>query len=177
MGLREIKLILVPTDFSPASDRALDVAMDIARMTGAALELLHVDPATIWVLPPPGDVVAGPVDLSESLATSVMQLEATIARVRGAGLVCTGVSQAGKPDAEIVDHARSRGAGLIVVGSHGRTGVSHLLAGSVAEKVVRHAPCPILVVPPVDEEAPRARPDEDTPELENGLGAGMLQPA
>ena len=177
MGMREIKLILVPTDFSPASERALEVAMDLARLTGAALELLHVDPATIWVLPPPGDVIAGPVDLSESLATSVIQLEATIARVRVAGLVCTGVSQAGKPDAEIVDHARARSAGLIVVGSHGRTGVSHLLAGSVAEKVVRHAPCPILVVPPVEEEAPRASPNEDTPELEAAMGGAVAQPA
>jgi nucleotide-binding universal stress UspA family protein len=175
MGMRDIKLILVPTDFSAASERALDVAMDIARMTGAALELLHVDPATIWVLPPPGDAIAGPVDLSESLATSVVQLEATIARVRAAGVVCTGVSQAGKPDAEIVDHARTRGAGLIVVGSHGRTGVSHLLAGSVAEKVVRHAPCPILVVPPVGDESPGARPDDDTPELAEGTM--VAQPA
>jgi len=176
MGMRDIKLILVPTDFSPASERALDVAMDLARLTGAAMEVLHVDPATIWVLPPPGDNVTSAVDLGEALATSAIQLEATIGRVRSAGLVCTGVSQAGKPDAEIVDHARARGAGMIVVGSHGRTGVSHLLTGSVAEKVVRHAPCPILVVPPVDEEAPRARPNEDTgEELPTGLSA--MQPA
>ena len=161
MRIREIKLILAPTDFSPASDRALDVAIDIARMTGAALEVLHVNLEAMWVLPPPGDVVAAPVDMTEVLANSSMQLDAAVGRVRAAGIQCTGVSETGRTDAEIVDYARKRGAGLIVVGSHGRHGIGHVLIGSVAEKVVRHAPCPILVVPAGEQDMPRVSSDDD----------------
>lgn len=161
MRIREIKLILAPTDFSPASDRALDVAIDIARMTGAALEVLHVNLEAMWVLPPPGDVVAAPVDMTEVLANSSMQLDAAVGRVRAAGIQCTGVSETGRTDAEIVDYARKRGAGLIVVGSHGRHGIGHVLIGSVAEKVVRHAPCPILVVPAAEQDMPRVSSDEE----------------
>ena len=162
MRIRDIKLILAPTDFSPTSDRALDVAIDIARLTGAAIEVLHVNLDAMWVLPPPGDVITSPVDMAEVLATSSMELDARVNRVRDAGITCTGVSESGRTDAEIVEYARNRCAGLIVVGSHGRHGLSHVLIGSVAEKVVRHAPCPILVVPPEDEEAPRVSPDEET---------------
>ncbi|HEY4183717.1 MAG TPA: universal stress protein [Polyangia bacterium] len=163
MRIREIKLILVPTDFSTASDRALDVAMDLARLTGAAMEVLHVNLDAIWVLPPPVDLVATPVDMTDVLASSAIQLEAVVARVRGAGISCTGVSQTGRTDAEIVDYARTHAAGLIVVGSHGRHGLGHALLGSVAEKVVRHAPCPILVVPAAEGERPRVSSDEETP--------------
>lgn len=165
MRIREIKLILAPTDFSPASDRALDVAIDIARLTGAAIEVLHVNLEAMWVLPPPGDVVASPVDMTEVLATSSMQLDAAVNRVRAAGIQCTGVSETGRTDAEIVEYARNRAAGLIVVGSHGRHGIGHVLIGSVAEKVVRHAPCPILVVPSAEPEAVRVSNDEEEPEL------------
>jgi nucleotide-binding universal stress UspA family protein len=161
MRIRDIKLILAPTDFSPASDRALDVAIDIARLTGAAIEVLHVNLEAMWVLPPPGDVVTSPVDVAEVLATSSMQLDAAVNRVRAAGIQCSGVSESGRTDAEIVEYARKRGAGLIVVGSHGRHGIGHVLIGSVAEKVVRHAPCPILVVPALEQEMPRVSTDEE----------------
>lgn len=165
MRIRDIKLILAPTDFSPPSDRALDVAIDIARLTGAAVEVLHVNLEAMWVLPPPGDVIASPVDMAEVLATSSMELDARVNRVRAAGVSCTGVSESGRTDAEIVEYARKRCAGLIVVGSHGRHGLSHVLIGSVAEKVVRHAPCPILVVPPEDEDAPQLSTDDETADL------------
>jgi universal stress protein A len=162
MRIREIKLILVPTDFSTASDRALDVAIDLARLIGAAMEVLHVNLDAVWVLPPPVDLVASPLDMTEVLANAAIQLEASVSRVRGAGVSCTGVSQSGRTDAEIVDYARTHAAGLIVVGSHGRHGLGHALLGSVAEKVVRHAPCPILVVPAGEEEV-RVPSDEETP--------------
>src|SRR3569623_1422331 len=165
MRISEIKLILAPTDFSTASERALDVAIDFARLTGAAIEVLHVNLEAMCVLPPPGDVLASPVDMTEVLANSSMQLDAAVSRVRSAGDQCTGVSETGRTDAEIVDYARKRGAGLIVVGSRGRHGIGHVLLGSVAEKVVRHAPCPILVVPAAEQDLPRVSPDDEAPEV------------
>jgi nucleotide-binding universal stress UspA family protein len=174
MRIRDIKLILVPTDFSPASDRALEMAIELAQLTGASLQVLHVNPEAIWAFPPPGDVVTAPIDLGDTLAASAMQLEAHVSRVRAAGISCTGVSQTGKTDAEIVDHARTCSAGLIVVGSHGRQGLAHVLVGSVTEKVVRHAPCPILVVPPLVEETLRVRSDD---EETSDLLPANLQPA
>ena len=170
MSFHDLKLILVPTDFGPTSEAALEVAIDLGRLTSAALEILHVNTEAIWVVPPPGDVLPAPIDLAAVLTESALQLEAVVARVRAAGLTCTGASETGRTDAEIVDYARKRRAGMIVVGSHGRHGLSHALMGSVAEKVVRRAPCPVLVVPPVIEVMPVARPDDETPAT---LGAAV----
>ena len=119
--------------------------------------------------------MVAPVDVGEALAESAARLEAVVARVRAAGLTCTGSSEVGRTDAEIVEYARKRHAGMIVVGSHARHGLSHAIMGSVAEKVVRHAPCPVLVVPPEDEPMSVLRPDDETPAIE--LGVPLGQPA
>jgi len=146
--------ILVPVDFSPCSINALRVALGLASPDGD-LTLLHVIDEHFVE-----DAVGASLGTTEEIRERLRKqaeanFDATLADI----------------DAGQVDVER-----MIVVGSHGRTGVSHLLTGSVAEKVVRHAPCPILVVPPVDEEAPRARPNEDTgEELPTGLSA--MQPA
>ena len=66
---------------------------------------------------------------------------------RTTGVPCTSTEEVGRSHTAIVERARAAGAGLIVMGSHGRRGLSHLLLGSVAEKVVEHAGCPVLVVP------------------------------
>jgi len=146
MHIRDIKLILVPTDFGPPSERALDLAIEVARLTNAEIEVLHVNTDAIWLVPPPGDMLVMPIDVAKLTAETELELDAVVSRVKAAGIPCTGVSQTGRTDAEIVDYARKREAGLIVVGSHGRHGLAHALSGSVAEKVVRHAPCPVLVV-------------------------------
>jgi len=146
-GLGAVKLILVPTDFTEPSERALDAAMDLARLLGAAIELLHVNIDPTFVVPPPGDIMAVPIDISRAVATAEEQLEAAVARVRAGGLAVTGASESGRMHTEIVDHARKIGADMIVMGTHGRHGIGHALLGSVAEKVVQHAPCPVLVVP------------------------------
>lgn len=176
MSLQDMRLILVPTDFGPTSDRALEVAMDLGRMTKAALEILHVSSEAIWVVPPPGDVVTPAVDPAEIVTEATVELDRVVARVRAAGLTCTGIAETGRTDAEIVEYARKRGAGIIVVGSHGRHGLSHALMGSVAEKVVRHAPCPVLVVPPVEAPAPVLRPDDEAEALMSSE-AQLAQPA
>lgn len=176
MSFRDLKLILVPTDFGPTSERALEVAIDLGRLTHATLEVLHVNTEAIWVVPPPGDVVVSPVDMAAVLAESTARLESVVARVRAAGLTCLGSSEIGRTDAEIVEYARKRRAGMIVVGSHARHGLSHAIMGSVAEKVVRHAPCPVLVIPPSDESSPALRPDDETPAVEYAAQLGE-QPA
>jgi nucleotide-binding universal stress UspA family protein len=78
-------------------------------------------------------------------ATQILAVEED--RVRAAGLRCETAMLVGRPDTEIVARANATGAELIVMGTHGRSGLAHALLGSVAERVVQHSPCPILIVP------------------------------
>lgn len=147
MLLSGTDVILVPTDFSAASDQALNAAIELARMWRASIELFHVGVDPTFVVMPPGSILPVPVDLSETVAGEDAQLEVTAARVRRFGIDCTTSTASGRTHVEIVDHAVKIGAGLIAMGTHEHHGISHTLLGSVAEKVLRHAPCPVLVVP------------------------------
>ena len=147
MKFDELKLILVPTDFSEASSVALNAAVTLAQTFHAALEIFHVDLDPTLVVPPPGDVVAMPMAMAKMLGHTAEQLDRAVAEVRGRNIACTSASESGRTHAAIVDHAVRIGAGLIVMGSHGRHGLGHFLLGSVAEKVVENAPCAVLVVP------------------------------
>ena len=147
MNLDELKLILVPTDFSEASAAALRAAVSLARAFHAAIEVFHVDPDPALLLPPPLDVVSRPAAFERVLAESADKLERAVAEVRKAGVSCTSASELGRSDTSIIEQARRSGAGLIVMGTHGRRGLAHVLVGSVAEKVVEHGGCPVLVVP------------------------------
>ena len=143
-----ITRILVPTDFSATSDAALDFAKMIAGTLGASLHLLHVfeDPfvtgafATEAYAPmPPGTREALLDDANARLAHRLTPDER--ARFDATTEIVTGVSAP-----TIVEYARETNADLIVMGTHGRTGMAHLLIGSVAERVVRLSPCPVLTV-------------------------------
>ena len=147
MNFDELKLILVPTDFSEPSSVALRTAVRLAQMLHVAIEVLHVDLDPSLVLPPPGDIIAMPIAVESALAGAAERLERTVAEVRQAGVACSGASESGRTHTAIVEHAARIGAGLIIMGSHGRHGFGHLLLGSVAEKVVANAPCAVLVVP------------------------------
>lgn len=147
MNLDDLKLILVPTDFSESSAAALRAAVRLAQMFRASIEVLHVDLDATLVLPPPGDIIAIPIASERALAAAAERLELAVAEVRQANVECIGASASGRTHSAIVEHALQIGAGLIVMGSHGRHGLGHLLLGSVAEKVVQNAPCPVLVVP------------------------------
>ncbi len=143
-----IRHILVPTDFSTTSDAALDYARDVAERFGATLHLLHVlqDP-----------FVNGPL-VSEAYLTETPGVRTTIledAKSRIAHRLTARDVQSfnahadvifGRGAETIVEYAADRGIDLIVMGTHGRTGVAHLLLGSVAERVVRTAHCPVLTV-------------------------------
>ena len=153
MDLRSVKRILVPTDFSDPSAEALGTAITLAKQSGAVVDLVHVAVEAAFALPPPVDVASVPVDMSRMLeqATEILGVEEQ--RVRAAGLLCESAMLVGRPDAEIVARASATGAELIVMGTHGRSGLAHALLGSVAERVVQHALCPVLIVPKRPEKA------------------------
>ena len=142
-----ITRILVPTDFSTASDAALDFAKTIARAFGASLHLLHVfeDPILAGGFPeayapmPPDTRAALIDDANRELTRRVSDEERT--RFNATTAVVSGFAALA-----IVENAQEHDIDLIVMGTHGRTGVAHLFVGSVAERVVRLAPCPVLTV-------------------------------
>jgi universal stress protein A len=137
----KLKKILVPVDFSACSRKALEYAIPLAEQFGAELTLLHVLPSS----PPVPEL--GPVDVV-GIDDATQELEALQASVRTAvpSQSVLRIVRTGDPQVEIIRVARQRGIDLIVLSTHGRTGLSRVLLGSTAEKVVRHAPCPVLVV-------------------------------
>ena len=140
-----LKTILVPSDFSDCSEEALRYGLELARRFDAQLHLLHVvqDPvAQPWAAEgfsvPLFEVVEQwQKQAEERLKASVPAADR--GRVTIASVVAT-------PYAEILDYAASHAVDLIVMGTHGRGGVTHMLLGSIAERVVRRAPCPVLTV-------------------------------
>jgi universal stress protein A len=147
MDLRSVKRILVPTDFSDPSAEALATAMTLAKGAGATVDLVHVAVEASFAMPPPIDVATVPIDMAKVMERVTDGLRAEEQRVRDAGLGVETAMLVGRPDAEIVARATATHADLIVMGTHGRSGLAHALLGSVAERVVQHAQCPVLIVP------------------------------
>src|SRR5262245_59854120 len=136
--------ILVPMDFSGYAEQALEYAIGFARKLPARLTLLHV----IHIMPMgvADGGIAPPESYFQELETEAQQkMETYRQRVQQAGLEGTVLVVHGVPFQSIVDTARDQHMDLIVMGTQGRTGLAHLFLGSVAEKVVRLAPCPVLV--------------------------------
>jgi nucleotide-binding universal stress UspA family protein len=137
--------ILVPTDFSDDAETALDLALSLATDSGAAVHLLHAYEIPISAVPPYG------VELPPSLSTDVRdaaarRLEKTAEKVRARGLRCDAHLVHAPPVDGIVDAAERVRADLVVMGTRGLTGLKHVLLGSVAERTIRSAPCPVLTV-------------------------------
>jgi nucleotide-binding universal stress UspA family protein len=138
--------ILCPVDFDPNSLLALQLASELAQERKATLYLLHV------VAMPPGPEVALPFGKMETAARTRL---VRLARQRVSSKARYQVDvMMGDPAVEILQVAKRRGANLIVMATHGRKGLRHLVLGSVAEHVVREAPCPVLTVKP---KAPAAK--------------------
>jgi nucleotide-binding universal stress UspA family protein len=139
-----IQHILVPVDFSGHAEQALEYAIGLARKLPAHLTLLHV--IHLMPLGIVDEGVALPPSYFQELEAEVQQaMETYRQRVQKAGLEGTVLVMHGMPFQSIVDTARDQHVDLIVMGTQGRTGLAHLFLGSVAEKVVRLAPCPVLV--------------------------------
>ena len=141
--------ILVPTDFSEPSDAALQYARMLAGEFGASLHLLHVFEPPLYL----AGVVSTEVYVADASAIQADLMEQAknhlAERVTAGDRERYGATTeivTGQTAATIVQYATERHMDLIVVGTHGRGGMSHLLLGSVAERVVRTAPCPVLTV-------------------------------
>lgn len=133
--------ILVPMDFSPDAERALDSAIGLAQQFQARMTLLHV-----IYLPEAADVNLGAY-LKKVQSEMEQEMAACQKRAEDAGVAVDAVVVHGVPSPKIVETAEDQRADLIVMGTHGRTGLQHLLIGSVAERVIRLAPCPVMVIP------------------------------
>lgn len=148
--------ILVPTDFSAASERALDYALELGKKLSASLQLCHCALQPDYELADlvsPGMRTAAAALIEKAMAiadAAHAELDALAARKSAQGVPIAAVMLSGRPADAIVAAARQWGANLIVIGSRSRPGVRHVLLGSVAEKVVRAASCPVLVVHPDD---------------------------
>jgi universal stress protein A len=141
-----IQKILVPTDFSPQSDAALDYAAALAAAMKAVVHLVHVVEEPFmggdWEL-----YVRDAQEIRERLdAEARSRLAATAGGVEARNVPVTAELRHGSAVDVIIYDAKAVGADLIVMGTHGRSGLSHLVLGSVAERVIRGAHCPVLAV-------------------------------
>lgn len=151
--MKRIHRILVPVDFSTLSIAALQYGNDLAAQCGADLHVLHVLTEQISSVPAFEFGLALPTNVKENRAAAEQQLAALIDSSWERDRKIVTVVVDGSPLEDIVRYARTHQIDLIVLSSHGRTGLSHLLMGSVAEKVVRMSPCPVLTIRPADDKA------------------------
>jgi universal stress protein A len=141
----EIKSILCPVDFSAGSSHATDYASGLAEKLGAKVHVLHV-----YALPVLGSADAakmlGPEVIAQMGDEAARSTNMVVESLRASGVEAEPHIGDGAPYAEIIRFAQALDVDLIVMGTHGRTGMSHLLIGSVAEKVCRLSPIPVLTV-------------------------------
>ena len=148
--MRDFETFLVPYDFSNHARLALDTTLDLMRHFKGDLHLLHIIQPPLYATPGFGEIpVTALLDLRETLLASLRKVAAS---VTGApGKVEAHVLDGINISAAIVQFAENIGADLIVMGTHGRTGLSHAFMGSVAERTLRAAPCPVLTVRATEE--------------------------
>ena len=139
------KTILVPTDFDEGSETAILYAIDLAKALGASLVILHAFEIPLVGFPD-GTLVATAELASRVLQGAQQGLDDTIKSHEASGVPMRGFVRQGETWRTILDTVAEVGAGLIVMGTHGRRGLPRALLGSVAEKIVRTASCPVLTV-------------------------------
>lgn len=143
MRTMTVKTILLATDFSPSSAAAFDYALWLAKLSSAHLLILHVMERSVYAL----DFAMTHPDLSPEVKQRTgALLREWVERAVDEGVSAERTLLTGIPWTEICREATSHKADLIVMGTHGRTGVTHVMLGSIAGHVVRLAPCPVLTV-------------------------------
>ena len=140
----DVRNVLVPVDFSENAEAAARYASDLAQKFGSKLHLLHVVEPASFV----NDLTNVPFTLSDKQleATAMTDLEALATRFIDPDVQTSWIVKRGKGYQEIVKSAKELKADMIVISTHGYTGLKHTIMGSTAERVVRHAPCPVLVL-------------------------------
>lgn len=149
----QINQILVPTDFSDNAQHAVDYAVDLAKRCSAKLHLLHTPVVPTYLLMDLS-YSPGPEAVTRILNDSQEALDAQAKAIADAGVELFTAIREGTVHEVIRDYAKEHDVDLVVVGTHGRTGVSKLMYGSVTERVIKTVHTPILVVPPGGHEKP-----------------------
>lgn len=144
----KIDTILVPTDFSDDANKAISTAMELAPLFGARIVVLHAYHLEIPMATPMGDgAYTLPSGFFEELeAQATAQVEKIAKELSEVGTEVTGIAVQQSASVAIVAQAESLPADIIIMGTRGNTGLKHVVLGSVAERVVRMAPCPVLTV-------------------------------
>lgn len=139
--MKTIRTLLFATDFSAQSEAAFPLACALARDYKARLLIIHVMPVPTVAYTMGNMAVIEPEGTKDEVRQRLEEFDPKDARVAVEHLIAQG-----DPATEILEAARIASCDLIVIGTHGRSGIMRMLAGSVAEKVLRHAPCPVLTV-------------------------------
>jgi nucleotide-binding universal stress UspA family protein len=144
--IESIEHILIPTDFSVHSQKALTYAKEIAKLYGSKLQLLHVIEETVH----PAFYVTGKTSIFELVpdikTKSIQAMEKQLDETEGSEIGASIDVVEGRAATEIIKFAETHRSDLIVIATHGLTGIEHMLIGSIAEKVVRQAQCPVFTV-------------------------------
>jgi nucleotide-binding universal stress UspA family protein len=142
--------ILAPTDFSDDSQLALTYVTELAQKFSSEVIVIHVDqplaPVMIGDLSPGFDVGTVNRIAEEQRLAALKELDQVTARLRETGIKARSLMRVGAPFLEIINAAQSESTDLVVMATHGRSGLAHVLMGSVAERVVNKAPCPVLTI-------------------------------
>jgi nucleotide-binding universal stress UspA family protein len=140
-----VKKVLAPIAFDETENTSLDYAVTLAAQLGATVAIVHVYSIPVYGFPE-GALITSPEVAAKLSEAAQKHLDAAVSSRKGRGVEISSVLREGNPWEEIVNIAKSEKADLIVMGTHRRRGVSRALLGSVAERVVRTSPIPVLVV-------------------------------
>lgn len=141
--MTEFEKILFPTDFSESAENASRYAMSLAKKYGSKVYVIHVIEPFTYTTEFGLDFSA---QLKEMEASARRLLDDIVASIKRNNLDVESVLITGEPFVEIIKYARKEQVDLIVMATHGRSGIEHMLLGSVAEKVVRKSPCPVMTI-------------------------------
>jgi nucleotide-binding universal stress UspA family protein len=139
----EVKRIFIPTDFSDCSEEAVEYAISLAQVFQARVFLLHVMEPVVYGLDFSVTHPGAEPTVRQRLGEMMQQ---RVEKIRGLGIEAEGHFVTGTPFVEIIKAAQKHAADLIIMGTHGRTGLAHILLGSTAERVIQRARCPVLTV-------------------------------
>jgi nucleotide-binding universal stress UspA family protein len=141
----KIKTILVPVDFSSHSEKAVETAVEFAKAFGAEVHLLHAYSLPVGVVGPYDYQIPANI-LTDMRESAKKRVDEEVGKLADSGVPASGVITEGLPTQAILDTAEQLGADLIVMGTRGLTGLKHVVLGSVAERTIRQAACPVLTV-------------------------------